>query len=92
VTLTRHRALGIAGGFLAALLVTAVGQLVMRSAAAREGEDPRRNATWVRWDSYRYITIARDGYAWVPEDPPSSSTGWFPGYPLLIRFVSRGWA
>jgi hypothetical protein len=87
---TGRRALGLAGGLLAALAVTSAGQLVMRAAAAREGEDPARNATWVRWDSYRYITIARDGYAWVPADPPSSNTGWFPGYPLLIRAVSRG--
>jgi hypothetical protein len=82
------RALGIAGGLLAALVVTAAGQLVMRAAAGREGEDPGRNATWVHWDSYRYITIARDGYVWVPADPPSSNTGWFPGYPVLVRVVS----
>ncbi len=86
---TGRRALSIAGGLLAALAVTVVGELVMRSAAAREGENPGRNATWVRWDSYRYITIARDGYVDVPEDPPASNTGWFPGYPLLIHVLSR---
>jgi hypothetical protein len=90
MTSARHRALGLAGGLLAALAVTGAGQLVMRAAAAGEGKDPRRNRTWVRSDSYRYITIARDGYAWVPEDPLSSNTGWFPGYPLLIRVVSGG--
>jgi hypothetical protein len=82
------RALGIAGGLLAALVVTAAGQLVMRVAAVHEGEDPGRNSTWVHWDSYRYITIARDGYVWVPGDPLSSNTGWFPGYPLLVRVLS----
>jgi len=90
VTPTRRRSLSVAGALLAASLVTAAGQLVLRTAAVREGEDPGRNATWVRWDSYRYITIARDGYAWVPEDPPSSNTGWFPGYPLLVRALSGG--
>jgi hypothetical protein len=83
-----RRALEVAGGLLAALLVTGAGQLVMRAAAAHEGEDASRNSTWVRWDSYRYITIARDGYSWVPEDISSSSTGWFPGYPLLVRVTS----
>lgn len=83
-----HRAVVIAGGLLAAFAVTAAGELVMRAAAVREREDPGRNATWVRWDSYRYITIARDGYAEVPEDPAASNTGWFPGYPLLIRVLS----
>jgi hypothetical protein len=90
MTSARHRALGLAGGLLAAFAVTGASQLVMRAAADRAGEDPRRNRTWVRSDSYRYITIARDGYAWVPEDPLSSNTGWFPGYPLLIRVVYRG--
>ena len=65
MTSARHRALGLAGGLLAALAVTGAGHLVMRAAAAREGEEPWRNRTWVRSDSYRYITIARDGYAAV---------------------------
>jgi hypothetical protein len=86
------RTLLAARALLAALFVTAAGQLVMRTAAVRQGEDPVRNATWVRWDSYRYITIARDGYVWVPEDPPSSNTGWFPGYPLVVHVLSRGLA
>jgi hypothetical protein len=85
---TGRHALRIAGALLVSLAATAAGQLVMRAAAIREGEDPRRNATWVRWDSYRYITIARDGYAEVPDDPPASNTGWFPGYPLLMRGLS----
>ena len=90
MTSARHRAFVIAGGLLAALAVTGAGQLVMRTAAAAKGEDPGRNRTWVRSDSYRYITIARDGYVWVPEDPLASNTGWFPGYPLLVRVVSGG--
>jgi hypothetical protein len=90
VTPLGRRALGIAFGTLAALAVVAAGQLVMRAAAYRQGEDPGRNSTWVRWDAVRYITIARDGYSWVPQDPPASNTGWFPGYPFLVRLVSRG--
>jgi hypothetical protein len=83
----RRLALRAGAGLLAALAATLVGEVVMRRAAVHEGVDPGRNATWVRWDAYRYVTIARDGYVWVPEDLPSSNTGWFPGYPLLVRGV-----
>ena len=44
---------------------------------------------WLRWDSFHYLSIAKEGYqgevcgAFV-----CGNTGWFPLYPLLIRLVS----
>lgn len=50
-------------------------------------------ATWIKWDSGHYLTIANTGYefmscAEVPGYPPNEwcgNSGWFPGYPFLIR-------
>ena len=39
---------------------------------------------YARWDSYRYVRIAQEGYA----DPKWAT--FFPGYPLLMRLVDRG--
>lgn len=38
---------------------------------------------WARWDSYWFLSIARDGYHW-----PSSTPAFFPLTPLAIRAVS----
>jgi hypothetical protein len=54
------------------------------------------NATnWLRWDSGHYIQIARQGYELFPcagkygfpqdSNEICGNTGWFPGYPLLIK-------
>lgn len=53
---------------------------------------------WSRWDSGHYLQIANKGYELFPcagkfGYPPDAkemcgNTGWFPGYPLLIRLLS----
>ena len=49
--------------------------------------------TWIKWDSGHYLTIANQGYELL-NCPESSgygptqwcgNTGWFPGYPFLLR-------
>ena len=53
--------------------------------------------TWFHWDSGNYLSIATDGYYMrrcdssfdYPDDSPymCGNTGWFPGYPCLIRLI-----
>jgi hypothetical protein len=45
-------------------------------------------AGWVRWDSGWYRQIAAEGYTYVPG--VQSTVAYFPGYPLLLRFLARG--
>jgi hypothetical protein len=40
-------------------LVATARRVPPLAVAVGAGEDPRRGSTWVRWDSYRYIEIAR---------------------------------
>jgi len=50
-----------------------------------ELDDPSTGAWfYARWDSYRYVRIAQDGY----EDPRLAT--FFPGYPLMMRIMDRG--
>ena len=70
------------------LVALVLAEALLWSVAIARGSDPRTGSTWVRWDSYRYVEIARAGYVEVPEDPDSSTTGWFPGFPLLMRLGS----
>jgi hypothetical protein len=70
------------------LLALALAEALLWVVAVRCGEDPRRGSTWVRWDSYRYIEVARQGYVEDRDDPDASNTGWFPGFPLLVRLAS----
>lgn len=49
---------------------------------------PRRTATWVGWDSYRYVEIARSSYVESPDDLQASNTGRFPGFPFVLRLAS----
>jgi hypothetical protein len=84
-----RRALGLMRTLVLPLLVVTVTQTAMRTTASLCGEEPHRNRTWVRWDSYRYIDIARQGYVIVPKDPLASNTAWFPGYPLVMRLVAE---
>ncbi len=72
-----------------ALVVALLAELLLAAAASVGGEDPRRTRTWVRWDAYRYIDVARQGYHESVEDPQSSNTGWFPGFPALIAAATR---
>ncbi len=53
---------------------------------------------WSRWDSGHYLAIAKQGYEFFPcagkfgypidATEMCGNTGWFPGYPLLIRVLS----
>jgi hypothetical protein len=70
------------------LVALALAESLLWVGAASNGEDPRRAATWVRWDSYRYLEIARGGYVESRDDPEASNTGWFPGFPLVMRLAS----
>jgi hypothetical protein len=70
------------------LAALALAEALLWVVAARGGEDPRRASTWVRWDSYRYVEIARAGYVESSDDPAASNTGWFPGFPGLVRLAS----
>jgi hypothetical protein len=72
-----------------AVVVALLGELLLVAAARVSGEDPLRTRSWVHWDAYRYIDIARQGYVESAEDPPASNTGWFPGFPGLIAAATR---
>ncbi len=59
------------------------------------GYDPFSAATWERWDSRFYLEIATGGYQLNhcrPLEPAHwcGSTGWFPGYPALVRLAMLG--
>jgi len=46
-------------------------------------------APWLRWDSYHYLSIAKNGYtAQACDDFICGNTGWFPLYPAIIRLVA----
>jgi hypothetical protein len=54
---------------------------------------PFSTATWERWDSAFYLTIAQGGYELshcLPAQPEHwcGTAGWFPGYPALVRLVT----
>lgn len=54
--------------------------------------------TWSRWDSGHYVAIAQNGYNYFPcagkfgypldASEMCGNTGWFPGYPLLLKLFS----
>jgi len=70
------------------LVALLLAEGLLWAVAFARGSDPRLGPTWVRWDSYRYVEIARGGYVEVAEDPNSSNTGWFPGFPLVMQLGS----
>jgi hypothetical protein len=70
------------------LLALVLAEALLWTIAFARGSDPRLGGTWVRWDSYRYVEIARGGYVEVAEDPNASNTGWFPGFPLVMQLAS----
>lgn len=69
------------------LLATAFVLLVCR----HEGWPPfSASASWSRWDSVRYLSIANQGYNLFPCRPPTyaagtwcGNAGWFPAYPWI---------
>jgi hypothetical protein len=69
------------------LLVVALAESIVWLAAILAREDPTLTSTYVRWDSLHYLDIVRRGYFEVPGDPRAADTGWFPGYPYLVRIL-----
>ena len=82
------RALGLARALPLPLLVLTLTQVAIRTVARYCGEAPGRNRTWVHWDAYRYIDVARHGYVEASWDPLASNTGWFPDYPLALGLAA----
>jgi hypothetical protein len=80
--------MGIAARLAPPLAALVLAEALLWTIAFARGSDPRLGPTWVRWDSYRYVEIARGGYVEVAEDPNSSNTGWFPGFPMVMRLAS----
>ncbi len=62
-------------------------ELVLLLAAAAVSVNPFRGATYARWDSFNYLSIATRGYYLEEEGGRvvGGNAAWFPGYPLLIR-------
>ena len=53
------------------------------------GYDPLAAATWSRWDSFHYVSIALDGYTDTQRNCPGSEiacahAGWLPGYSVPL--------
>jgi len=78
------------------LLAFLLARLLLFLAAQSTGIDFFEPETWKRFDSNHYLSIAKQGFTLYPcttEDHSTSHTwcgtsGWFPGYPLLIQSVS----
>ena len=75
-------------------IVAAALMIGVFAAAARASHVPLFNYdTWIKWDSGHYLSIANDGYAFMScaelagYDPSQwcGNSGWFPGYPYLLR-------
>jgi hypothetical protein len=69
------------------LVAFAAVQLVIWLAAIMVSVDPRLGASYVRWDSNNYLSIATQGY-YLQFDGDSvvgGNAAWFPAYPLAIR-------
>src|ERR1700683_5585735 len=79
---------------VAAWLAVSGGVLAV---SAHEGWPPFAvTRTWVRWDSVRYLSIARSGYDLFPCRPPTyapgtwcGNAGWFPAYPWIAGGLER---
>ena len=80
--------MGLAARLAPPLAALVLAEALLWTIAFARGSDPRLGPTWVRWDSYRYVEIARGGYVEVADDPNSSNTGWFPGFPMVMRLAS----
>ena len=83
---------------LPALLVFLMVQMLFAAILTRQQMDYFSVSSWNRWDSGHYLKIATEGYELFPcagkfgfpEDSPHKcgNTGWFPGFPLLIRLTA----
>jgi hypothetical protein len=69
----------------------ALAQLALTVAAVLAGLPPFDGATWTRYDSSLYLTIASRGYETAPcpplfggPDELCGTAGWFPAYPGLV--------
>lgn len=70
--------------------------LIMYAAARASGWNPWETATWGRWDTGHYLSIADFGYVYercvgVANRGPDDwcgNAGWFPGYSYLMRVGS----
>jgi hypothetical protein len=82
--------------FVPPLIAFVVARLVISWAARSAGFKPMIAATWIRWDSAHYLSIATGGYeffscARLPGFNPAEfcgNTAWFPGFPLTVRVLS----
>ncbi|MGZ6058337.1 MAG: hypothetical protein ACXWLP_02675 [Myxococcaceae bacterium] len=88
-----HRGTSLAQTLGPPLLAFLAARVASMVAARMAGVDPLRAASWVRWDSLWYLRIAAGGYRLEPCPGGTSmfcgTTGWFPGYPLLIAAGAR---
>jgi hypothetical protein len=77
---------------LPALAAFVAASAVLLVTVAAEGHDPLAAASWMRWDSEHYVSIASRGYFLEPCDvnPHNwcGNAGQFPGYPWLLGLVS----
>jgi hypothetical protein len=85
--------LGAAGVLLAPLVAAVLMNAVFEAVAWHLGEPAFTDAVRIKWDSGHYLSIAERGYeltscSGVPgqdETEACGNTGWFPGYPYLLR-------
>jgi hypothetical protein len=97
VTSAGVRTKAVVGRDVAVLGGTLLLWFVVTALAARSvGLSPWPTATWGRWDTGLYLSIADKGYEFVPcvgvanRGPGDfcGNSGWFPGYPYLMRLGS----
>jgi hypothetical protein len=72
------------------LLALLFAEAIIVAAAGAASVHPLRGATYARYDSYHYVSIASRGYFIEEENGlvVGGNVGWFPGYPLVIRAVA----
>lgn len=90
---TTRQVLALLAPGLLYLAVREFGVLVLDWLASRHGKAP--TAALTSWDGQWYLAIARTGYGGVPANltdafgrhTPDTALAFFPGYPLLVRWV-----
>ena len=80
------------------LTVFVISQIILSLVLQYSGGNYFNSANWLRWDSGHYLQIAKNGYEFFPcagkfgfpldSKDMCGNTGWFPGYPLLIKFFT----
>lgn len=73
----------IAIGFLA------VGAIPLETDLGSQNHDSAWVNLLARWDAIHYSNIARSGYTWDGNPMSQQNVVFFPGFPLVIRVVSR---